>query len=58
MAIDDGISESVVELIERPRCKECRSKKGVKPAVHSYKGPYYCIECCNYIDKEGKLINL
>ena len=42
-------------FVKAPNCKVCGSKRGVKPSVHLRNGPYYCIECCNYIDKEGKL---
>ena len=32
-----------------------QSKDGVKPAVHTYKGAFFCIECCNYLDKKGRI---
>lgn len=44
------------ELTDMPTCMECGSKRGIKPALHSQNGPFYCIECCNYVDGEGRLV--
>jgi hypothetical protein len=38
-----------------PRCRECDNKGRVRPSAHEYKGPYFCIGCCNYLDNQGKV---
>jgi hypothetical protein len=39
-----------------PTCQECTQSGRVRPSVHSYRGPYFCIQCCNYIDERGKTL--
>jgi hypothetical protein len=45
----------VHQLYKIPSCQECDSKSGIKPSVHSYRGPYFCIQCCNYLDIYGRV---
>lgn len=42
--------------IETPTCNGCGSLDGVASSAHSYRGPYFCIHCCNYLDKSGRLV--
>jgi hypothetical protein len=51
---DEDEENEVYQLNKIPSCQECDSKSGVKPSVHSYRGPYFCIQCCNYLDSQGK----
>jgi len=57
-SIDPILSNAVDEVhtIDVLICRECCGKRGLKPAIHSEKAPYYCIECCNYIDNDGKIV--
>lgn len=41
------------ELFFAPKCS-CGSDS-VAPAVHTYRGPYFCARCCNYLDEGGEL---
>lgn len=36
-----------------PRCGGCGSSQGVAPSVHAYRGAFFCIRCCNYLDHSG-----
>ncbi|HEY7734991.1 MAG TPA: hypothetical protein VIB07_09385 [Nitrososphaera sp.] len=36
-----------------PRCGGCGSSQSVAPSVHAYRGAYFCIRCCNYLDQSG-----
>lgn len=36
-----------------PKCGGCGSPEGVAPAMHSYRGAYFCMRCCNYLDDSG-----
>lgn len=47
-AIDHGM--------QTPACSGCGSPDGVATSVHAYRGPYFCIHCCNYLDKSGRLL--
>ncbi|MGI0025521.1 MAG: hypothetical protein ACREA4_10320 [Nitrososphaera sp.] len=38
-----------------PACGGCGSSQGVAPSMHSYRGSYFCIRCCNYLDDTGKV---
>lgn len=38
-----------------PACSGCGSSESVAPSVHAYRGPYFCIRCCNYLDKAGRI---
>ena len=42
--------------IEAPKCSGCGSTDGVASSVHAYRGPYFCIHCCNYLDGKGRLV--
>ena len=42
--------------IEVPACSGCGSGDGVATSVHAYRGPYFCIHCCNYLDNGGQLV--
>ncbi len=36
-----------------PRCDGCSSSESVAPSMHTYRGAYFCIRCCNYLDDSG-----
>lgn len=47
--------QSASAIMKVPRCAECNSEAGIKPAIYIDKGAYFCIECCNYLDNQGRL---
>lgn len=51
----EGEQNELYQSNKIPSCQECDSKSGVKPSMHSYRGPYFCIQCCNYLDMQGKV---
>jgi hypothetical protein len=43
--------------IEVPACSGCGSSGSVASSVRVYRGPYFCIHCCNYLDERGRLVS-
>ena len=52
-AIDDNSSG---DMLQAPKCGGCSDSEGVAPAVHAYRGDYFCIHCCNYLDVDGQVV--
>ncbi|HEX2614270.1 MAG TPA: hypothetical protein VHL10_02155 [Nitrososphaera sp.] len=48
--------QAAIDQALMPRCSGCGDSEGVAPSMHSYRGPYFCIRCCNYLDKHGRLV--
>jgi hypothetical protein len=38
-----------------PKCGGCGSSQSVAPSMHTYRGAYFCIRCCNYLDESGTI---
>ena len=38
-----------------PKCGGCGSSESVAPSMHSYRGAYFCVRCCNYLDDSGMM---
>jgi hypothetical protein len=49
--------QAAIDQLMAPACSGCGSTDGVASSVHAYRGPYFCICCCNYLDKKGRLVD-
>ena len=52
-----AIDNSSGDMLQAPRCGGCSDSEGVAPAMHAYRGDYFCIRCCNYLDVDGQVVS-